>query len=485
MTLGLREGNLDVFLKLARYGVVLAILGLTIAGLCHYRGHFYVYILFSVASNALLYLGFRKNAIFFDTFIGIFFWLGFWLKLTIRVIFSDGIFREAVGNFDGSSTAYDQALLVSSCGMFGLICASFIRERVFFSGYQLAKEYKQNGIVSFYSKYRGYILSLFVILFLTVALTNFHFGIYQRGEITQVSLPLGLSGIYKWLLLFGLASVSALVIRCELVIRKDISYTVAILSLLESFITNVSLLSRGMVLNVSALVYGIYMSIKINAFQLNIRLIVTSFLIFILLFISSVYVVNYIRTPDAKRSGQIQSQSVKLREASQMAAPLLLDRWVGIEGVMAVSSSPKLGWDLWTGAWGEKYTENAMSFYDKTLITSPYLDDDFSKVHFISLPGILAFFFYPGSFLFLLCGMFLLGIFASLIEISVFKLGGQNLILCALVAQVVAYRLSSFGYVPAQSYLLFGAIFLNLFIFYYADRYLVSRNNRINRRALT
>ena len=45
-----------------------------------------------------------------------------------------------------------------------------------------------------------------------------------------------------------------------------------------------------------------------------------------------------------------------------------------------------------------------------------------------------------------------------------------NVILCSLLAQVVAFRYLSFGYIPKQSYLLFGAIIFNLFIIYFADK---------------
>src|SRR5690348_3872911 len=87
--------------------------GLSLLALFKYQGQGLIYVLFSVISNLLLYFGFRKNAIFVDTFIGILFWLGFWLKLTVRVAFLDGQFHEPVGNFDGSGAAFDRALLVT------------------------------------------------------------------------------------------------------------------------------------------------------------------------------------------------------------------------------------------------------------------------------------------------------------------------------------------------------------------------------------
>ena len=47
-------------------------------------------------------------------------------------------------------------------------------------------------------------------------------------------------------------------------------------------------------------------------------------------------------------------------------------------------------------------------------------------------------------------------------EILTYHLCDRNWILCSLFAQVVAFRFASFGYVPAQSYLLFGSLLLNI-----------------------
>lgn len=438
-----------------------------------YPGQGQIYLLFTVISNALLYFGFRKNAIFFDAFIGILFWLGFWLKLTLRVAFLDGQFHEPVGNFDGSGAAFDRALLVTSCGFTGLLAASFIREKYVFAYPDKLLGVAQEGLRKTYQKHRKVILFGFVILFVTVAATNFYFGIYQRGAVPRIVLPYGLGGIYSWLLLFGLASVSALILHFEFTSTRKTSYPVFIISLLEEFLANVSLLSRGMILNASALGYGVIKSFKLNLIKSSVRFLAISFLIFLILFGGSVVLVEHLRLIDPQNLGsKLNLDEIHLVSIGRGAQVLFLDRWVGMEGVMAVSSYSKQGWDLWSEAWKETHS-NKMSFYDTNLITSPYRDTDMTKFHPISLPGILAFCFYPGSFPFLFMCMFVLGAIAAGIEISVFKLGGANVILCALLAQVVAYRYAHFGYTPSRSYLLFGSLYLNLFIIYFSNEFLL------------
>jgi len=456
------------------FGLIFA---LSVMAFLEYSGQGFVYILFTIVSNALLCFGFRKKAIFFDTFVGIFLWLGFWLKSSIRIAFMHGQFHEAVGMFDGSGGSFDQALLVSSCGMLGLLAASIVRERFIFNYPDKLIGTALTGLYKFYRDYRILVLSTFVVLVVGVAFTNAYFGIYQRGAVPRTILPFGLNGVYSWLLLFGLASFTALILHFEFEMNKKTSYLVAMLGLLESFLSNVSLLSRGMVLNASALAYGVFRSLKINSIQSSFRFLVISFTVFIVLFGSSVLLVNHLRVSTGYKES-VQIQDIAKHNDSNQLKILFLDRWVGIEGVMAVSSYPELGWGLWGKAWKETFSYDQTTFFDLNIITTPYQNVDSTKHHYISLPGILAFCFYPGSFIFLFGCMLILGLLAALIEMSVYKLGGKNIVLCALLAQVVAYRYAHFGYVPMQSYKLFGTIYLNLFIIYFSDKFLLFWHGR-------
>lgn len=445
----------------------------------NYPGHGLIYALFTMVSIALLCFGFRGNAFFFDAFIGVLFWLGFWFKLTFRVAFMDSRFHEAVGNFDGSGAAFDRALLATSCGFFGLLMASFLRGRYVFAYSEKLPEVAHEGLMQVYRNHRRAVLCGFATLLVSVATTNMYFGIYQRGAIPRTVMPYGLGGIYSWLLLFGLASMSALLLHFEFSINRKVSYLVAVLGLLEGFLTNVSLLSRGMIINAGALGYGVLRSLRFYSVEFSLRFWVVWLLVCLLLFGSSVVLVERLRLIDPGEWGglELKSLELKLAGAGQRTQVLFLDRWVGMEGIMAVSSYPGQGWGLWIKAWEEPLS-NQLSFFDANLITSPYRDVDMTKYHSVSLPGILAFCFYPGSYPFLFMCMFALGAFAAAIEMCVFKLGGRNMILCALLAQVVAYRYAHFGYVPGRSYLLFGALYLNLFIIYFSNEFALRWNAR-------
>jgi len=438
-----------------------------------YHGDGSIFVIFSIVFNILLLNGIRKKANFFDFYIGVFLWMGFWLKVTVRILFFDTKFSESTGAFNYSAESFDRALIVSIVGATALIVASLIRERITTKFIKKKVEkigYKQETL---YKKYKNYILIIFVIFFILIAFININMGIYQKGEITKTILPFGINGVFKWLILFGFSSFSALILKMEIDDNKKIPIIIMTIIILESFFSNISLLSRGMILNIGALAIGTLFIIKKNSLlKINIKSLMISSIIFYLLFLTSVLIVNDIRGNGSGYAriyvGDIFNKNQEMNERGndlEHATPLLLNRWVGIEGVLSVSSSNRLGWALWREAWSEKYSENTMGFYDSNLIDSPYKNTDFTKKHHLSLPGIVAFLFYPGSIIFLFLCMMFLGLLASLIEVYVYIVGRNNLILCSLISMVVAYRFASFGYAPAQSYLLFGTIIINIIIF--------------------
>lgn len=443
--------------------------------LANYPGQAIVYITFTVVLNALLLNGFIKDRIFFDTFIGIFFWLGYWLKLSLRVAFADGQFQDPTGTFNGTGGAYDHALLVTTCGVIALLVASLVRRKYLFSYSKSEHGPRHEMVFALYRNHRLPVLAVFLLLVVALALANIVFGIYQRGCIPRTVLPLGISSLYTWLLLFGLASFSTVLLDCELRLKKN-PYLVSIISLLECFFSNVSMLSRGMVLNGGALLLGANENAGRRTIKVDLKCRLTVAIVFILLFISSVLAVNHLRTDlyfsqsAAKPTSSLGVVQNSLQSGVPAQQPvlnaitgirtLIVDRWVGIEGVMAVSSYSGLGWELWKRAWGERYSNSGTSMYDRIFVQNYYSHIDLSKHHFINLPGIVAFFYYPGSFLFLFVALLLLGFLAAGIEISIFHLSGSNIVFCSLIAQVVASRYAHFGYVPHQSYLLLGAIYL-------------------------
>lgn len=442
---------------------IVIVLLLTINSLKHYPGSLTHYICFTLAFNSLLIMGFREKRIFFDTFIGIFFWLGFWLKLTLGLIFYQGGYGLS-SNFSATGPSYDLVLQISTSAALALIIASFLREWLFFSYYKTQTRNTLDQLFNFYKNYRFKLIIAYVLFVTLVAASNIYLGVYQKGSPAKTLLPFGISGVYKWLLLFGLTSFSALILEFEFRIKKN-PYLAATLGLFESTLTSVALLSRGMILSVACLGFGAYSIVKKNNYFTSLKFQSYTVILFLILFVSSVLSVNFIRT---YRYSNLSVSNVTTKAMVSNTRALFLDRFVGIDGVMAISSYSELGWPVWKKAWEEKYSETGTSFYDINIINSSYATADLSNNHFISLSGIVGFLYYPGSVLFVFFGMFILGLLAATFEFIAFKFTG-SLILCSVFGYVLAYRYVHFGYVPAQSYLLLASIVINIFIFFLAD----------------
>ncbi len=438
-----------------------------------YAGKTYIYIFFTIVSTLLVYVGFRKNAIFFDTFIGIFLWLGFWLKATYAIVFLNSVFAEGLRAMIITGKVFDEALVVTTLAFTALIFASYIRERFFFTYFnQGSQENTTSSLFIFYTNHRKKILFAYIILFLFIGFTNFYFGIYQRGELAKTILPFGLNGVYKWLLLFGISSFSVLILKYEFDLKKKTVYLVPLLTLIEAFITNVSLLSRGMVLNTSAMGYGMLSHLKNRKIRINIKFLSILIISFIILFLLSVKVINNLRYNRQQNVNNSAVHQIISKDIITTPMSLIVKRWVGMEGMLAVSNNEVKGWSLFQRAMSEKAGEYTTSFYDENIISSPYKNSDMSNHHYMSLSGFIAFFYYSNSIIFLLLVTFTLSLFAASLEYMAYRMSGENLIFAALIAQVIAYRYTHFGYAPAQSYLLFGSIILNIFIIYGADKIL-------------
>ena len=125
-------------------------------------------------------------------------------------------------------------------------------------------------------------------------------------------------------------------------------------------------------------------------------------------------------------------------------------------------------------AFNEKASKENPTFYEINfdLRENQISKDIYKNVKGNTLPGIIAFMYYSGSYYILFISIFLITIFSSVLEFIAFKLSSQNLIFSALIGQVIAFRFTHFGYLPNQTYLLFGSIFITIIFLYLISSYL-------------
>jgi hypothetical protein len=452
-----------------------------------YSGNKITYLLFSIISFYLLIFSFRKNSFFYENFFGVFILLGFWIKFSIILgILKTGFTEGVHGPSLISPKNFDDALVASSVGILGFMSFGYIRQ--IFLNYPLKLNIKIN--TKLYSSYRPFILTSFFLVILIICLTNYYFQIYQRGFVGQ-NYHFIINGFIKTSLLYFLTLCSAIILYFDALNYKKIFLTIILLILFETTLSSVSMLSRGMIFNSLAIIYGLYKFTNKIDVKVNYIFFLKILTIIVLFFTLSVFFINQLRINihnnlllDVK---VLQSQSnnipdklsfnnfniiddtiVFVNKSWYRFKHLAIHRWVGIDSMILITQNKELlSFNLFKEALKEKFDSKSISFYeDRFMIYSSDHYSSSSRKKGNTLPGLIAFLFFSGSYFFLFFAMMFFCLIASILEFLIFKSLSGNLIASSLIGMVISYRFVHFGYLPAQSYLLFGSIIGVIIIFF-------------------
>jgi hypothetical protein len=464
-----------------------------------YKGNQFIYLLFSIISLFLIFFSFRKKSIFYENFFGTFIFLGFWLKFSIIISFNIGFTEGLEGTSNITSQNYDDALIASFIGMLGIISFGLIREKFFF----YPSKIELNINTEFYKKFRNIFITFLFFFIIFVCFINVYFQIYQRGLVGN-SYNFLISGFIKTSLLYFLSLCVAIILFFDLASYKKVFILVLSLVIFEPFLSSVSMLSRGMIFNSLAIVFALYkLTNKTNSkLEINFYLKFLAFL-FIVFYIS-VISVNHLRIakynignqPSAsntfKTLAEITKENIKtipnispvftfdrnktisekikinVSKSASGFYTLLIHRWVGINSMLLITKHKELlNFELFYKSLTEKYDSRSLSFYEenfKIYHVDNYKNNGSTKGNI--LPGLMAFLYYSGSYIFLFFSIILFSCFASLLEYLIYKSTNKNLIASGLIGMVIAYRFAHFGYLPSRSYLLFGSIIGLIILFF-------------------
>ena len=175
------------------------------------------------------------------------------------------------------------------------------------------------------------------------------------------------------------------------------------------------------------------------------------------------------------KSKVISDKYNDLNKAILELMSLFGNRWVGIDAVISVENHRNKNFDLFYGSFFEKYDSKNLPYYERKI---KEMNANLNPVTYgIKTPGIVSFLYFTGSKLFLFFLFYLIVLIFILLEKYLLKIL-LNPIFCSLIMQVIAYRLIHFGYLTAQSYLLFGSIFFTILIHLFLNK-VFKKNLRI------
>lgn len=343
----------------------------------------------------MLVSGVYKRVTYGYLFLVVFLWLGFWLKLTLHQIFIYP-FGEPVGLFDRSPAAWDKVLRVATSGSIGVIAA---RIAYGFAGLKsTVSSIAPPAAPHWYPPiWRILWLALLVVL-VVCGVLNAVYGIQQSGLVPRTLLIWPWNAAIYWILSSGFAMCVATLLWWHVASANAI-HPVAYMVLVEAAVSTVSLLSRGLyVFHAIPAMIGIYMN-RAHAKDLSPKRVSLYLAAFIGLMLISLSLVNTLRGYYYSNVPpvfiELTDVPTSLRGA-RTSLRFIVDRWVGVEGVMAVSSYQDKGIDLFLGALTEKSEIGKSTFYQKVSLAH-YRFMDMSKFQFSSLPGAIAFFYYTDS----------------------------------------------------------------------------------------
>ena len=472
------------FLKFIKLSIFVLIFFILIKTFSIYKGNQFIYLSFSIISLFLIFFSFRKKSIFYENFFGVFIFLGFWLKFSISKSFNIG-FTEGLSGKVISAQNYDDALIASCIGMLGFIVFGLIREKFFF----YPSKIELNINTEFYKKFRNLFIIILFFTIILVCFINFYFLIYQRGLIGN-NYNFLIAGFIKTSLLYFLSLCIAIILFFDLASYKKVFFLILSLIIFEPFLSSLSMLSRGMIFNSFAIVFALYkLTNKINL-KLDINFYIKFLAFLFVAFYISVISVNHLRITKFNIGGYAEVENNKEYDANKIISEksnitfsksfhsfyaLLIHRWVGINSMILISKDKEfLNFELFYKSLKEKYDSKSISFYEKNFKIYPI--DKYSKIDNSkkgnTLPGLLSFLFYPGSYIFLFFSIILFSFFASLLEFLMYKSTNKNLIASGLIGMVISYRFAHFGYLPLRSYLLFGSI-IGLIILFFSIKFFV------------
>ena len=311
--------------------------------------------------------------------------------------------------------------------------------------------------------------------------------------------------------MFGLTSLSSFILYFEIISFKKLSFITFFIVVIETLLSSVSMISRAMIFGIGALYFAMYKFTKDIKEHFNIIFFSKTLLLIICLFYVSVVSSNYLRmayfyigTDISLKENHLNTIQTNKKnifkneflENNQFIIPnkdhlIIIDkkdlkstislnhflslaayRWVGIDGVMSVvGRSDILSFELLKKSFLDRFDITSSQFYEKTFNLLNTVGTHNIKGNI--LPGMVAFLYYSGSLLFLFISIVILCLVASTVEFISFMISKKNMFFSSLVSMVIAYRFIHFGYLPYQSYLLFGSLFFVIFLvflFFYISK---------------
>jgi hypothetical protein len=423
------------------------------------------YLLFSITSIFFFVNSFFLSSLFTQKFIGLFLFLGFWVKFNFTIFFNNGRFAEYVNKlnpFGGGLVSGDEHDLLKnfyiSSSLF-LLTITFA-SKCLFNLNHISKKLNFFNLFAFAKFFKGKNFFLFIFFFIILVNFNFKYLFFMRGVIPTIE-NIFIIGFYKCFFSYVLLILAALLL--DFYIRKNVNYLeIFVILLFFLFLNQIFIFSRL----APVLMLPIFFSLMHYVFTNKKNFIKNKQILFIILlsiFLSylSFYVVYELRfalffskidpnVPAGEFLNLIFESAAKENfekiyngDKWTMLRGFFIDRWVGADGLLSV-----INYITESGYYSYTYSVKSLQ---AMIITGP-----------------AGFFFKSGSYIIFFLLTFLSVFLISNIE-NLFKNLYKNLYFFQYVsAFILAYEFVHIGAGTIKIFFYYASIiFFILFIYFF------------------
>ena len=440
----------------------------------NYAGNKFIFFIFQSVSFVIFITAIKKNKSAFEFFTYFFFLLSFWFKFNCILYFES--IKVSEGDFDLIISNYDNATIIIIFTFMACICASFIKEFFINNFIKETKYEMSNFFIRFYKYYRVIIFSSWIGFLILVWGSNYYYKIYFKGLVNEGTFPL-VKYFYSWSFVYGLAALTSILIYIDIIIfKKKIAF---LLGIIESFFTQMSIYSRSFLLSFFAYLRGVLFLSNIKKLRFSKFTVVKIVFSILIIFFLSIYSSAKLRSTqfyETHKSGV----PITLSSIYSDIISLSINRWVGIDALLAVSQNKNLSFNFFLSAWQEEINIKKKSFYiDNFFSRFNYTRFEKKNLNIVITPGIVAFLYYSGSALFVFFSILFLILICSAIEMLFFYYSLGNIILANIIGYALSSRFIHFGYIPFNTINFLLSFLITFFIIYFLTKIIQKKNFKI------
>lgn len=370
--------------EILAYSASILVAAIFIGTSLKWPGSFASYALLSLAFNWLFFDAIRKQYSAGYLFLAAVMWIGFWLKFSVNTIFST-VWMEPIGTFDFSVQQVDHVAVVASIGALGTLLAGIL-----FNKLSEKLQYSHLKAQSFETRY------YWIAGLLAVAIMSTLNEVYQIVQAFRpppvLNLPFRLQGLITWYFGGGWSILLMIPFYRSFCAQKDVQ--AVFLLVFAGVIVSTTVFSRGvlvfqaLIILLPLLVYRDFLP-KPSVNKLTKYLLI----IFLGVCISVIAAMerrsNFFESVAPERVTNLSSSTWFY------IAKLPIDRWIGLEALMAVTAYEGKSLDFFFERLSEKRVPGQVDFYTHKIALNPTTDTN--TVNYSTPPGFIAFAYFSGS----------------------------------------------------------------------------------------